>query len=305
MRAQTGLQESYERCRLIHRERGRSYYLATALLPPAKRRHVHALYAFTRVADDLVDAPSDPDRDPAQLLDGWQASLHAALAGESPTNPLLPAVVDTIERYDLPTADFDTFLASMRMDLTTARYPTYADLLRYMEGSSAVIGTMMLPILGVTRGADRAKARDAARELGFGFQLTNFVRDVREDLDRGRIYLPAADLAQFGVTADTLAEDAARGVSSEPVRELVRYECQRALQHHGAALVGIPLLAPRSRLCIRAAFLLYGSILGEIEKRGYDVMPRRAVVPRVRRARLVAAALTRRQFAAEVKMWGR
>ncbi len=302
--AVTGLGASYERCRQIHRDRGRSYYLATMLLPAHKRKAVHALYAFTRTADDLVDGPATPEA-AAEGLDEWRTAFHRALAGERTTDPLLPAVVDTVRTYQLELTDFDAFLRSMEMDLTVASYSTYGDLLGYMEGSSAVIGTMMVPILGLAPGADLGAARESARELGYAFQLTNFVRDVREDLDRGRVYLPAEDLARFQVTPDMLSADATRGESSDQVRELIQFECQRALLHYAAALEGLPMLAPRSRICIRAAFLLYGGILGEVSRNGFDVMRQRFTVPRRRRARLVAAALTRKHFGAELSQWGR
>jgi 15-cis-phytoene synthase len=300
----TDLGDSYERCREIHRDRGRSYYLATALLPTHKRKHVHALYGFTRRADDLVDTPA-PVQAAARSLDEWRTAFHRALDGEPTADPLLPAVVDTVRTYQLELADFDAFLASMEMDLTITSYQTYGDLLRYMEGSSAVIGTMLVPILGLVQGADLAAARESARELGYAFQLTNFVRDVREDLDRGRVYLPAQDMERFGVTRATLAADAARGDSSSAVRHLIQFECERALTHYTAARAGLPLLAPRSRVCIRTAFLLYGGILNEIARTGYDVMRGRAAVPRSRRARLVVRALIRNQFEAELRRWGR
>jgi 15-cis-phytoene synthase len=300
--ATTDLGESYRRCRDIHRDRGRSYYLATWLLPAHKRNHVHALYAFTRRADDIVDSPaavagrSQDGVEPQEELEEWATALHAGLAGAPITDPVLPAVIDTIRTYGIDLADVDAFLRSMAMDLTVTEYATYADLLGYMDGSSAVIGTMMVPILGVVPGADAATAHAAARELGYAFQLTNFIRDVREDLDRGRVYLPGEDLAEFQVTRAMLHADADRGEASTTVRELIEYECQRALGHYAAALPGVTLLEPRSQLCIRAAYLLYGGILDEVARGGYDVMRGRAVVPGPRRAQLIAAAMTPATF---------
>jgi phytoene synthase len=234
----TDLGDSYERCRQIHRDRGRSYYLATSLLPPYKRRHVHALYAFMRWADDLVDTPAHADES-ARNLDAWRTAFYRALDGAPTTEPLLPAVLDTVRTYELERADFDAFLHSMEMDLTVTNYPTYDDLLGYMEGSSAVIGTMMVPILGLVRGADLASALESARELGYAFQLTNFVRDVREDLDRDRVYLPEEDLARFGVTRDVLSADAARRQSSAQSDSFS--SSASGLTHYAAALAGLPL----------------------------------------------------------------
>lgn len=300
--ASTDLACAYERCRLIHRDRGRSYYRATVLLPADRRPAVHALYAYTRLADDIVDGGCPPDEARTRLA-AWRAALWDTVDGRPTTDPVLPAVADTVRAYGLDLTEIEQFLTSMAMDLTITRYPTYADLLGYMEGSSAVIGTLMLPILGLAPGADPAAARAAARQLGYAFQLTNFIRDVAEDLGRGRVYLPLEDLAQFDVTPDLLAADAARGQASAPVRELVRYECRRALDHYAAARPGIDLLSSRARICIRAAYLLYGSILGEVARAGYDVLRGRAVVSRARRLRLVAAAVHPATFAAEVNRW--
>jgi phytoene synthase len=274
---------AYERCRQLHRFHGRTYYLATKLLPAWKRRHVHALYGFTRHADEIVDAFGGEPGDRAARLRTWSAALLAGLDGATVDDPLLPAVLHTIRIFDIDVRDVTSFLESMAMDLTVTDYPTYADLLAYMEGSAAAIGTMMLPILEAD---DLAAAREPARQLGLAFQLTNFIRDVAEDLDRGRVYLPAEDLARFGVSRADLAADAAAGRISAPVRELVAYEVRRAQAHYAAAAPGIPMLAPTSQPCIRAAYRLYGGILEQVRAQGYDVFARRATVPKRKRLRV-------------------
>ena len=175
----------------------------------------------------------------------------------------------------------------MAMDLTVTSYATYDDLLAYMEGSAAVIGTMMLPILGST---DPPAAREPARQLGLAFQLTNFIRDVSEDLDRGRTYLPDEDLAAFGVTRGDLE----RRRSTPQIRELIRYEVSRAREHYAAAAPGIPLLEPGSQACMRTAFRLYGGILDEVVAADYDVFGRRATVPNRRRAAVAVRSLLTR-----------
>jgi phytoene synthase len=285
------LVDAYARCREINRCYGRSYYLATRLLPMHKRPHVHALYGFTRCTDEIVDEDNGaPARERAGRLQTWSAAFYAGLNGAPVTDPVLPAVVHTIRTYGLDLEDFGRFLRSMATDLTVTSYPTYDDLLHYMDGSAAAIGTMMLPILGLASGGDPAVARESARQLGLAFQLTNFIRDVGEDLARGRIYLPEEDLAAFGVTRRSLARDAARRQTSPPVRALIEYECGRALGHYAAALPGVAMLEPRSRVCVRTAYLLYGGILDEIGRIGFDVLGQRARVPRRRRAAIVAAA---------------
>jgi phytoene synthase len=284
------LTAAYARCRGLHRAHGRTYYLATKLLPAWKRRHVHALYGFTRYADDIVDHRSaEPVAERAARLETWSARFLAGLAGEPVADPLLPAVLHTINVFDIDRADFTTFLRSMAMDLAVTRYTTYRDLLSYMDGSAAVIGTMMLPILGA---ADPVAAREPARQLGLAFQLTNFIRDIAEDLDRGRVYLPLDDLARFGVTPDDLARAAADGRAGAPIRELVAFEVQRARGHYAAAAAGIPLLERSSQPCIRAAYCVYGAILTEIERQDYDVFVRRAVVPTRKRLATAARCLT-------------
>ncbi|GAA1585602.1 phytoene/squalene synthase family protein [Actinoplanes couchii] len=285
---ETDLAAAYERCREIHRAHGRTYYLATRLLPAWKRRHVHALYGFTRYADEIVDrTESRPAAERAALLTEWGDRFMAGLRGEPTDDPLLPAVLHTIAVFDLDLTDFEKFLRSMAMDITVAGYPTYDDLLDYMEGSAAVIGTMMLPIL---ESSDLAAAREPARQLGFAFQLTNFIRDIAEDVDRGRIYLPQEHLDEFGVTADDLR----RGVATPPIKNLIKAEVARAREHYVLAAPGIPLLEPTSQACMRTAFQLYGGILDEIEALDHDVFRQRATVPNHRRAAVAVRSLLTR-----------
>ena len=281
------LAASYERCRALHREYGRTYYLATRLLPRWRRPHVHALYGFTRYADEIVDRVDDDHAGRAERaarLHEWRERFLAALDGGAVVHPVLPAVLHTIELFGLDPADFTAFLRSMEMDLTVTEYDTYDDLVDYMEGSAAAIGTMMLPILG---SADPVRAREPARQLGFAFQLTNFIRDVDEDLGLGRIYLPLKDLARFGVTPGDLR---AR-VATDPIRQLIAFEVDRARRHYALAAPGIPMLAPGSQACIRAAYRLYAGILDEVVRADYDVFGRRATVPRRRRLAVAAGSL--------------
>jgi 15-cis-phytoene synthase len=272
------LAAAYERCRRIQAAHGRSYYLATLMLPRWKRPHVHALYGFTRYADDLVD-DMDTGLAPAERagrLAALRTRLAAALAGEPVSDPILPAVAHTVHRFGIPVAELDTFLDAMAMDTVRSAYPTYQDLLGYMEGSAAVIGTMVLPIL---EPADLLAAREPARQLGFAFQLTNFLRDVAEDFRRGRVYLPEADLDRFGVRPADLAADRA----GPALRALLRFEAGRAREHYALARPGIALLPPSSRPCVQAAFTLYGGILEEIERADFEVLRSRVRVPRRRR----------------------
>ncbi|MFD0890931.1 phytoene/squalene synthase family protein, partial [Streptosporangium algeriense] len=212
------LTASYELCRRINARHGRSYYLATRLLPIWKRPHVHALYGFARHADEIVDSFTMTG-DRAAALDGFAARTALALAGVPQDDPVLPAFAQTVRSFGIDHGDVEAFLASMRADLTVGRYTTYEDLLGYMEGSAAVVGTMMLPVLEALPGMAE-RAREPARQLGFAFQLTNFLRDVPEDLRRGRVYLPLDDLERFGVRV----ADLGRPTPTRALRELLAFE---------------------------------------------------------------------------------
>lgn len=280
------LTAAYERCRRLNYRHGTSYYLATRLLPGWKRPHVHALYGFARYADEIVDAMDSglrPVQRAAALAD-WGERFFGYLAAGHCADPVLAAVVHTVHSFGLDPADFRAFLRSMAMDLTVTSYASYGDLLGYMAGSAAAIGSMMLPVL---EAADLDLAREPARQLGLAFQLTNFIRDVGEDLRRGRVYLPEADLARFGVQP----ADLARAEPSRAVRDLLAFETARAREHYQAALPGVPLLAPSSRPCIQAALELYGGILDEIERSGYRVLRGRVRLSRRRRAAIFARRL--------------
>lgn len=277
------LRASYARCRAINAAHGRTFFLATLLLPPAKRPFVHALYGFARHVDDIVDdmSPWLRDGERADRLRDWSSDFLADLDWEATSDPVSRAVIDTARRWQIPTSYLADFLESMRMDLTVSSYATYADLTRYMWGSAAVIGLEMLPILGRADPGIRWDVLEAhAIDLGTAFQLTNFVRDVAEDLRRGRVYLPEESLNQFGVDRDRLA----RGRVDEPIRNLLAWEIERARGLYAKAAPGIELVHPTSRACLRTAFMLYSAILDEIERADYDVFSRRVTVGLARRA---------------------
>ena len=263
------LEDSYAECRRLNKRHGTTYYWSTALLPAVKRHHVHALYAFCRYADDLVDdlgPASVPER--AAALRDLDDRFFADVERGSSDDLVLKAVVHTVRAFDIDPDAFRRFLRSMAMDLTVETYATYDDLRDYMDGSAAVIGEMMLPIL---EPPDLAAARGPARALGEAFQLTNFLRDVDEDLDRGRQYVPQDDLKQFEV-------DLAERRCTPAFVALMRFEIDRCRTLYADAATGIAMLPPRSARCVAAAHDLYGRILDRIERQGYDVFQRRARV---------------------------
>ncbi|GHH28070.1 phytoene/squalene synthase family protein [Lentzea cavernae] len=289
------LRDAYRRCRELNAQHGRTYYLATRLLSAEQRPAVHALYGFARWVDDVVDdVHSGVDAKVAELtaIDG---RLQAALAAGTTDDPVLAALIDTVHRYDIPVQHFQDFMASMRMDLTVTDYPTCADLDRYVHGSAAVIGLQVLPVLGTS--VPREEAEPAAAALGVAFQLTNFIRDVGEDLDRGRVYLPADELAAFGVDRERLMHARAQGKADQQVRAALRDQVRRARQHYDRAWPGIGMLAPRSRPCVLTAYRLYGRILDLVEDADCDVLSRRVVVSNGRRLAVALPALARAVFA--------
>jgi phytoene synthase len=270
------LRAAYLESRRINAHYGRTFFLATRLLPARARPAAHALYGFARMADELVDNP-EPGTDPAVALDHVEALVGVVFDGGVPADPVLAALSDTVHRYGLDRALFDAFLKSMRMDLKPAEYTTFAELGEYMYGSAAVIGLQMLPVFGTV--GPLADAEPGAIALGEAFQLTNFLRDVGEDLDRGRLYLPLAELAAFGVDRELLE----RRRHDPRIRAAMAYLVSRTRAVYRRAEAGVPLLRPESRPCVRTALTLYEGILDEIVALDHDVLTRRAVVPKWRR----------------------
>ncbi|MFI6044319.1 phytoene/squalene synthase family protein [Nocardia sp. NPDC051321] len=333
---------AYRECRQIAAAHGRTYFLATRLLSAQRRPAVHALYAFARMVDDIVDhAETDvaqrypnqmrkhelPEHGPGGELDliekqlrivlesGSSAANAARLLGVSlDTSPastgarqprsapngavrsmILLAVADTIHRYDIAAQHFWKFLDSMRMDVPgTARfrdrYATMAELNEYMSGSAAAIGLQVLPILGTV--VPIAEAEPAAAALGEAFQLTNFLRDVAEDLDRGRVYLPADELAAFGVDHELLIHCHRTHRTDPRVRRALAHLIAINRDTYRRAEPGIDLLEPRVRPAIRTAAVLYASILDHIEHSDYAVFTHRAVVPTHHRLAVAATHFT-------------
>ena len=319
------LTEGYRRSAKLTWRYGTTYFWGAALLPKPQRKHVHAIYALCRLADDIVDLPNgrqpshpepsqmrpepveghqsgastsavlssskgsahisddaipaEPDStlpDPSgwisDRLSAFADAFQSSLAAGDSTDPVMAAVVHTVITCRIDPECFDRFFGAMAMDLTTSSYETWEDLCTYMEGSAAVIGEMMLPVLEPTSQAARAPARS----LGLAFQLTNFLRDIDEDLDRGRVYLPQDDLRLFDV-------DLGRRSVTPEWRAFMAYEIERNRALYSFADTGIAMLPPRSARCVGTARVLYAQILDQIERNGYDVFSRRARVPTLRK----------------------
>ncbi len=284
------LRASYEECKRLNALHGKTYYLATLLLPKAKRPFVHALYGFARYADEIVDdlASELSIEEKAEALSTWGNGVLADLKKGTSQDHVGRALIDTVNRFDIPHEHFEAFLHSMTMDLTVQEYESYEDLIEYVYGSAAVIGLEMVPILGPLHN----DAFEAAKKLGIAFQLANFIRDVDEDLDRGRVYLPLKELGQFGVTREMLEER----VLTPEIIEALKFQIARVRQLQAEAQPGIKMLEASSRPCIEAASTLYCGIVDEVEKIGFDIFNHRAKTSTARRIRVASAAFVKRHL---------
>ncbi|MGW4369328.1 phytoene/squalene synthase family protein [Nocardia takedensis] len=284
------LRHSYQRCRELNARHGKTFFLATRLLAPDQRPAVHALYGFARRADDILDE-FDPDLTTADRAARLDALAAQFADGDTGGDPVLAAVLHTAAAYGIDGALFDAFLASMRMDLSVTDYPDRAALDRYVYGSAEVIGLQMLPILGTA--APAAETAPYAAALGKAFQLTNFLRDVDEDLARDRVYLPADELAAHGVDRDLLTWCRAHRRTEPRVREAFAAQHEITRKTYVFARDGIERLAPRSRPCVSTALVLYSEILQRIEDRDFEVFGHRATVGNPRRLRVGVEGLVR------------
>ncbi len=280
------LAESYELCRRVQRAHSRTYYFSTQLFPPEVRPRVHALYAFMRYADEIVDNPHRTA--PAEqliALEDFERETLAAIGGEAVPNPVLRAYADTVNRCGIEPETIRAFMESMKMDTRVFRYPTFEDLEVYTYGSAAVVGLMMCRVVG----ADDRRADQHAEALGVAMQLSNFLRDVAEDWARGRVYLPLEDLKRFGYGE----EDLASGVVDGRFVELMRFEIERARRLYAFADGGMAFIPRGRRYPVRVARELYAGILDRIEAQGYDVFSRRAETGRLGKLGVAAACAAR------------
>lgn len=288
------LRTSYELCRQLNAEHGKTYYLATLLLPPEKRPYVHALYGFARYADEIVDdlASTLTDSQKAEQLKIWGDDFLAKFDSGQTNDPVCLAVLDTVRRWNIPRDHFEAFLHSMAMDLTVTQYKTYEDLYEYVYGSAAVIGLQMVPIL-------EPKSPDAykhATELGVAFQLANFIRDVGEDLERGRVYLPLEELANFGVTRADLESR----IATPEIKSALKFQIARVRALEESSRAGIAMLGESAQPCIETARILYCGIVDAVEEIDYEVFSKRATVSLRRRLTVAIPAYLRAR-----KLWNR
>jgi len=277
----TGLSQSYRYCREVARRRARNFYTSFLLLPKPQRDALCAIYAFMRRCDDLSDEPSS--REAAfRALAEWRHELQAALAGRYGPCPLWPAFHDTVQRYRIPPEYFFELLEGVSSDLAPRRFQTFGELYRYCYQVASVVGLTIVHILGFRK----REALVMAEKCGVAFQLTNILRDIREDLDRGRLYLPREDLERFGLEESHLRRDPPPAAFTE----LLRFEVARARALYAEGRPVLDLIEPASRPSLWALIEIYARLLDRIEQAGDAVLRQRIELPVWEKLRIVARA---------------
>jgi phytoene synthase len=274
------VENSYTFCEQVARKQAKNFYLTFLLLSAPQRRAMCAIYAFMRYCDDLSDGDIvDGERvvDRAGGIARWKQDLQSALSGNMPNHPVWPAFADATERFGIPHAYFDDMIAGVSSDLEPQRIRTFDDLYRYCYRVASVVGLTIVHIFGFENPGVKEEALKLAEKCGIAFQLTNILRDVREDAERGRIYLPAEDLARFGVTQDDLLSKSPQ--LTPAMRELLVFEGKRARNYYQESAPLIGMVDPGSRGSLRALIGIYSRLLDKIEASGYDVLSQRVRVP--------------------------
>ncbi len=280
--------QDYAICRQIHRQYGTTYYFASQLFAPEIRQRTHALYSFVRVPDEWVDNPNGATTEEIRVrLSNWRLELRRGLEGIRPNHPALRAFCDVLHETQMPLEEPMLFLDAMELDLVKTRYQTYEDLRSYMRGSASAVGYMMCSVLGAPMTPETTHAASA---LGEAMQMTNFLRDVGEDAQRGRIYLPLEDLTAFGVTEKEILDHK----KSPQFTDLMRFQICRARALYSRADKGIPLLPKDAQFAVLMARTLYSRILDRIERQGYDVFSKRARISRFEKLRIAASLYLRK-----------
>ena len=275
------LEKSYAYCRAVARRRAKNFYYSFLLLPGQQRNAMCAVYAFMRYCDDLSDEPG-ASREP---LERWRAALDHALAGRYDGHPALPAFHDTVQRYKIPREYFHEMIDGVSSDLEPRRIQTFDELYRYCYQVASVVGLTTIHIFGF----DSPAALPLAEKCGVAFQLTNILRDVREDSGRGRIYLPAEDLARFGVGAADLES----GKQTPQFVELMRFETARARGYYKESQPLLAMVHKRSRSSLWALIEIYSRLLAKIEAANYDVLSRRIALSAAEKSWVVVRAALR------------
>ena len=275
------LAAAYEECRQVTRREARNFYFAFLTLPAAQRRAIYVAYTFCRYCDDSVDAEGTHDEKLARVQ-SLRDLLAAAYAGQA-TQPLFIGLNDVATTYRIPQEYFQEVLNGVESDLVKTRYANFEELQRYCYQVASAVGLICIHIFGY-RGGETARRH--AIDLGLAMQITNICRDVREDWEFGRVYLPQDEMARFGVTE----ADIATGVVTNGTADLLRFQIDRARGFFASGRMLLPYLPPRSRACPAALGLIYGGVLNRIEDAGYNVFSQRVGLSKAAKLRLMARA---------------
>jgi phytoene synthase len=275
------LEQSYAHCRAVAKKRARNFYYSFILLPPEKKNAMCAMYAFMRYCDDLSDEPGAT----RSAIDHWRDALTEAFAGHPDDNPTWPAFLDAVERYCIPRDYFFEMIEGVASDLESRTFETFDDLYRYCYRVASVVGLTTIHIFGFTC----SDALPLAEKCGIAFQLTNILRDVREDSALGRVYLPAEDLARFGVSVDDL-KNARR---TEQFGRLMEFETARARRYYRESDPLLDLIEPESRPSLWALIAIYSRLLDHLAASHYEVLVRRISLSSLEKAWIVLRAALR------------
>jgi len=275
------LEQSYAYCRRVARSRARNFYYSFVLLSAPQRAAMCAIYAFMRYCDDLSDEPGAT----RPAIERWRAGLDAALAGRFGAHPVWPAFCDAVERYRIPHEYFHEMIDGVASDLDPRRFETFDQLYRYCYQVASVVGLTVVHIFGF----DSPAALPLAEKCGIAFQLTNILRDIREDIGIGRLYLPAEDLRRFGVAEDDLRA----GNRTPAFLDLMRFETARARNYYDESKPLLALVHPKSRASLTALVGIYSALLDRIVRENFDVFSRRVRLSALQKSWIVLRALKR------------
>ena len=279
----SNLAVSYAHCEHVAKTQARNFYYSFLTLSPERKASMCAIYAFMRYSDDVSDEAA-ADRTKAREMVQWRAALDRAFDGDYGDSLILPAFHDTVRKYDIPARYFHELINGTEMDLTKKRYETFAELHQYCYRVASVVGFVCIHVWGFDEGGGRAL--EYSEDCGLAFQLTNILRDVKEDAERDRIYLPGEDLRRFGVTE----QDLKSGSLNNNFRELMRFEVERAKSYYQRAGQLMPLVHSAGRPTLTIMMKIYRGILDSIERNNYDVHSRRARISTPRKLGIVAGA---------------
>ncbi len=276
------LERSYDYCRRVARRRARNFYYSFVLLPSQQRNAICAIYAFMRYCDDLSDDAPSGRSSPRESIERWRVELDAALEGRFGEHPLWPAFHDTVTRYRIPVAYFHEMIEGVTADLGHRRMASFDELYRYCYQVASVVGLTVIHIFGFRS----PEALPLAEKCGVAFQLTNILRDVREDIGRDRVYLPADDLARYQVDLEGLRE----GRQTEGFTELLAFEAGRARAYYNDSAPLIQMVDPHSRSSLWALIEIYSRLLAKIERTHYDVLSHRVELSAREKLGIIAKA---------------